>query len=242
MSSRGNSQTAKTAIFVFGLLIVCLAAWWLVPWVPGDTGNRLFVAFDLVLLYAVAFVPPLLLPRLQQSTTGRIVSVGILYWGIGLYAIYTVVLIWRACSQAFPPTRLLVILQLVGLFALVGVMYFSTTTREHADAVEAGEDTLMRNVEHIRSQASSTAIDASTLGDAYAQAKKKIEQISEEVRYLSPVTSPQACELEDHLYRLQGELSGLVQAARNGGVAPQELSRKADDVLLVIRQRKALIN
>ena len=56
------------------------------------------------------------------------------------------------------------------------------------------------------------------------------------------MTNDQAYALEDQIYRQLGELSGLVQAARSGGVGPDELSYRADDLLLLIRQRKSLIN
>lgn len=242
MNSRDISQAAKTAFFILGLLIVCLAIYWLVPWVPGGMENRLFVACDAVLLYLAVFIPPLTLPRLSKASTGRIVSLGILYWGIGLYAVYTIVLIALACSQLYMATHLLIILQLIGLFVLMGVMYFSAVSRDHADAVEANEDALMRNVEHIRSMASSAAIGASALDDTFTDAMGKVEQIREELRYLSPVPESRAYTLEDQICGQLTELSGLIQRAGNGGVSPEELSHKADDVLLLIRQRKALMN
>ena len=123
MNSRDISQAAKTAIFILGLLIVCLAIYWLVPWVPGGMENRLFVACDAVLLYLAVFIPPLTLPRLSKASTGRIVSLGILYWGIGLYAVYTIVLIALACSQLYMATHLLIILQLIGLFVRTHQVY-----------------------------------------------------------------------------------------------------------------------
>lgn len=233
---------AKVAIFVFGLLIVCLATWWLVPWVPGTAENRAFIAADVVVLYLVTFAPLVLESRLSQATTGRLVSMGVRFWGIGLYAAYSVVLMVLACTSLYLATRLLVILQLVGLFVLVGVLYSSVAAHDHADEVEVSQDTLMRSIEHIRSMASAVAIDASTLDDGYADATRKVESICEEVRYLSPVTDDRAYDLEDQIYGLLGELSGLVHGAMSGSVTADELSRKADDVLLLVRQRKALIN
>ena len=242
MNSNGSSQVAKVLIFVFGLLIVFLALHWMLPWVSGSIDNRACVALDIVLLYLLVFLPPLLQPRLSQATTGRIVSLGVLYWGIGIYAAFTVVMVMLACTYLYLATRLLVILQLVGAFVMVGVIYASTTVHGHADAVEANEGYLMRNIDNIRSLASSVAIDASALGGAYADAAGKAARIGDELRYLSPVTNDQAYALEDQIYRQLGELSGLVQAARSGGVGPDELSYRADDLLLLIRQRKSLIN
>lgn len=98
MNSNGSSQVAKVLIFVFGLLIVFLALHWMLPWVSGSIDNRAFVALDIVLLYLLVFLPPLLQPRLSQATTGRIVSLGVLYWGIGIYAAFTVVMVMLACT------------------------------------------------------------------------------------------------------------------------------------------------
>lgn len=242
MSASANTRAAKPLIFVFGLLVVCLGIYWLLPWVPGTMGNRLFVAFDVALLYVVVFAPLLMQPRLRQATTGRLVSLGVLYWGIGLYAVLTLVVVALACTLLFMATRLLVLVQLVGLFALVVVMYLSLVARDHADEQETEQGTLMRNIQHIRSVASSAAIDASTLGEGYAVPVRKIEKIREEVRYLSPVSNGQAYALEDQICRLLEELSNLVKWARSGGATPEELSRKADEILLLVRQRKALIN
>jgi len=242
MSARDSSQAAKTGIFILGLLIVCLAAYWLLPWIPGGIQNRVFVAVDLVALYLVVFIPTMLQPGLGRSSTGRIASWGVMAWGIGLYAAFTLVIVILACTTLFLATRLLIILQLVGVFLLAGVLYFASSARDHADAVESNEATLMRNVEHLRSTAQVAAIDASTLGDDYEQAKQKIQTISEDLRYLSPVDTDQAYMMEDQIFQAMGDLSNLLYAARSGTARPQELSRKADDVLYLVRQRKALIN
>ena len=66
--------------------------------------------------------------------------------------------------------------------------------------------------------------------------------IGEELRYLSPVHTKAACELENRIAIMLGTLSNQVANIDGQGALPEQISQTANQILQKIKERKTMLN
>ena len=244
MGSKGISIGIKIALFALGMAILVLGLILLMPRPPAGTPAAVFISCDLVVLYALSFGPLLVGDSIEGLSSGRVIGWGIYYKALGIYALFTVVAIVLAVLGALPLV-VLVVAQLVGLFGLALGAYSAMATSGHVEDVRQYETGVRGSIERLRSTSERLAVRLNHF-DAREQTQKElvkaIDRIAEELRYTSPLHTPEAYALEE---QIAAYLDALDAATSNPDMSAQSARTALDQAqgaLLLIEQRKALRN
>lgn len=245
MRGRGRFFALRVFLFAFGLIVLISGLLVLYSQTGIDKGAVFFTIFDAILLYEVLIGPLLVAEQLQFLTAGRIVSIAMAAKATIPFTLCTAGLMYIANMSAHPPIAFLWVAQFALLFGLCLALYFSALTPSHIEAVEQEERQIRANVDALRSSANQLAIMASRL-DASDNATRDLvallNQINEELRYLSPVRNTGAEDLEDQIASNISSLARRLDDDRMGPSQTQDAIGLANDTLLLISQRKALLN
>ena len=235
-------ETGRIAVFAFGIVILVVSMFLLESDVTQMSSGHIFAWCDLFFSYIVIFGPLFFTKGLAGMRTSHIVSVGIIWAMIVVYTVITFRLIaWGFFSPQFS-LRFALIIQLVCVFALSFMVLAAGVTFEHADQVQIEEDVALNPIKELRTQAQVLTVRMGALGSNYADVEKKVKMISEELRYLSPVRTKAARELEDRIAMMLGTLSKQVTNLDGQGVLPEQLSQTANQILQKIKERKTMLN
>lgn len=247
MSNSRPSQVFRAVLFAAGFGITMLVLALLVPFYPSFAAAS-FTIVNLLVLYSLIFAPMLLDELMPRLTGGRIVSLGIYATALVLYGLLTVFLVFQANAQPFPPMRLLFIVQLVALFVLMFALYVSGETAEHIDTVDQMSQSERSSIEWLRSLSGQLVLSTSRLDGSsiprIAELASLAESMADDLRYLSPLNSPQAASIESSIATNLDAMNRLMSASSDD-ISPQTLDQAYGLALQtkdLIAQRKSMLN
>lgn len=240
MAGKNTSAAIKVALFLAGVLVLALGLILLMPRLP--LGTSIFIAVDAIMLYALVLGPILFNDALADVTGGKVISLTIYLKAVAVYAALTIGVIYVLLTVPMPPISFLVVLQLAGLVGLGFVTFLSLSVSQQVEAVAQAEAGVRASVDRLRATSQRLATQASYIQVQSAQERELvngIQRIADELRYLSPVHSPEAFTLESQIASYLDTLLVRVQ----DGMTPADVSAALQDVrgaLAVIDQRKNL--
>ena len=236
----------RIALFVFGLFVVVMALLLLIPYGPDRSAVALFTTVDAVLLYVILLAPLLMGTEIMRLTGRRAVSLGIMWRAVVPYAVLTLVLVLLANCMDQPPLRLFMVLQLAAVFALALAVYFGQAAEAHIEDVRHHETAVHSSVERLRATSERVVVTASHLDSAgipdYDELMGDLERIAEELRYTTPVHTPEAAYVEDQIAERLDWLEGCMRGGDFGLVQARNARNVTQDVLLLIEHRRILRN
>lgn len=244
MESNNESMVVRLALFAGGMLLVVFGIILLMPLTQADSTARLFATCNVIALYALVFGPLLLGDFASDATGGRVVFAGIFTWALVPYALLSVVLTHSALVAIHPPLSLYVVVQLAAFFVLVIMAFWGGMAAQHITRTERHDAAVRSSLDRLRftvDQISACLAGMEPNNAAQTKLADDVELIAEELRYLSPVHTPEAHSVEEQIaIRLDALLGcvqgqGLVTGGQDGG----EL-RLAQEALVLIDRRKAL--
>lgn len=245
MGGKAASIGLRILLFIFGLAVLVVGLILLMPHPPAGTPAAVFITCDLIVLYALFFGPLLAGSIIGEQTGGRVISLGIYFKVFAVYALLTAVLVVFAATGIVPSLAVLVVIQLVGLFGLAIGAYMALTSARQITEVQQREAGMRSSVDRLRATSQRLSIQASHLNTqdpVQNQITHATSRIAEELRYLSPLHTPEAFALEE---QIAAYLDALLAATANSdmsSVAAQESLGYAQSALQLIEQRKALRN
>ena len=245
MNGRGTSLALRVLLFALGMVVLVLGLMLLMPAAPAGGPAYMFISIDTLVLYALVFGPLLATDLIGELTGGRIVSMGMYYKALGLYALLTCVLIVCAATVSWLPLGALVVMQLLGLFGLVLAVYFGMVSANHIDDVrlyEAGTRGSLDRLHATSRRLSAQVAHLNTEEAGVSELVCAVESVNEELRYLSPLHTPEAYALEEGIAQC---LDALVAATANETLdraAMEESLANARKASVLIDQRKSMRN
>ena len=245
MGGKAASIGLRILLFIFGLVVLVVGLILLMPHPPAGTPAAVFITCDLIVLYALFFGPLLAGNVIGEQTGGRVISLGIYFKFFAIYALLTVALVVFAATGIVPSLTILVVLQLVGLFGLAIGAYMAMTSAQQIADVQQYEAGVRSTVERWRATSQRLSIQASHLNTqdrAQSEIARTTSRIAEELRYLSPVHTPEAFALEEQIAAYLDALLTTTTNSDMSSAAAQESLGYAQAAMQLIEQRKAMRN
>lgn len=245
MGDKATSIGLRILLFAFGLVVLVLGLILLMPHPPAGAPAGLYVTCSLITLYALFFGPLLVGDSIEELSGGRTVSLGIYYLFLGVYALLTVVLVYYAVTGVGPTLSAIVVIQLAGLFGVAIGAYMAVSSGQRIADVKQREIGKRSSVERLRATSQRLSAQTSRL-DTQDQIQGEIvrttKSIAEELRYLSPLHTPEAFALEEQIASYLDTLLASDFNSDMSSVAAQEALGYAQSALQLIEQRKAMRN
>ena len=245
MGDKAVSIGLRVLLFVFGLLVLVLGLIFLMPHPPAGAPAGVYITCSLIALYALFLGPLLAGDSIGGLGGGRVVSLGIYYKFLVLYALLTVVLAFFAVTGVGPSLTVIVVIQLAGLFGLAIGAYMSFSSAQQIAGVKQQEAGMRSSVERLRATSQRLSIQASHLNTqdrVQGEIARATNRIAEELRYLSPLHTPEAFALEEQIASYLDALLASTSNSDMSSVAAQESLGYAQSALQLIEQRKAMRN
>jgi hypothetical protein len=173
-------------------------------------------------------------PLVFFSLAGKAGSFAMLLMGIGLYIILSIVLVILANVGIVLEIGIALIVQavlLISFAVLAYVAYFGGSGGGQADR--------LASIKKLQSLAAALDLKISDLPDEYSMVRKTLNQIIEDLRYLTPLKSKRSIELEEKILESLHFMGQYCDSAVLGGNA-SAFEREVKNLQILVRQRKAL--
>ncbi|MDR1325134.1 MAG: hypothetical protein LBK00_03760 [Treponema sp.] len=173
-------------------------------------------------------------PLVFLSLVGRYGSFVMLLLGIGLYIILSIVLVILANVGLVAEIGIALIAQailFVSFAVLMYVAYFGGSGSSRAER--------FASIKKLQSLTAALALKISDLPDEYSTVYKTLNQIIEDLRYLTPLKSKRSMELEEKIVESLHIMGQYCDSAMLGGSA-SAFECEIKNLQALVRQRKAL--
>ncbi|MDR0636149.1 MAG: hypothetical protein LBF87_03630 [Treponema sp.] len=226
--TRSQSILLRLVLFVLGASIITLIFFLSTKNTELSMVSR-FTWISISLMYLV-----LCSPLVFFSFVGKVGSFAMLLTGIGLYIIISIVLVILANVGVVVEIGIAFIAQAI-LFvffaALVYVAYFGGSGTGRAER--------LASIKKLQSLAAAVDLKISDLPNEYSIVHSSLNQIIEDLRYLTPLKSKRSVELEDKIMDNLHFLGQYCDSAMLGGNI-SAFEREIKNLQALVRQRKAL--
>lgn len=233
-----QNPVLKLIIFLFGIVIITVASALLKNLFPERTAEYIFACVSAALIYTAAFLPIALTDF--SAKMAKLAASGVIYYkGMAAYAVISAA--DMVLALRFLPIGYAVLIQCIALFVFLIYIYLACFTAGHISNVETAEKAKLSAVTELRSKAQKLVTAASVLDERNKDMKEAAAKIAENMRYLSPNSSQEACELE-------GRMSGLLDSmlmdkffVSGGSYSRESFEAKLRDFDVLYRQRKNIV-
>jgi hypothetical protein len=229
----------KCILFLFGAGIVFLA-FNLTTGGQELTQNDVFMWINIAILYFVVFLPFFFSSLRIGTFSAKISSLAMVWTGIFLYvpASIVVIVLLRSGTVSFNAA---VVIQAVLVFLFALDVYFGYFANFHVTSVEQEERDLTRFLMEIKSTAASLRLAAGRLPDEYEKPKKKLGQVLDDIKYISPLQDNAGIDLEIKIISVLESLKLMCETIREGA-RPSPFESEIDRLHMLVKERKLLRN
>lgn len=225
-----NNNVTKYAIFIFGIIIIVLAPF-LIKIEFVELWKIIFAALVILSIYVMFFYPALSEFNDKSKTGSIFVAGGIYYKGIYVYTFISALILYALFGMNMKRSTA-TLLQLVAFFAFLIYVYFANVSFNHIDNVKSYEDDKTMIKHHLKSRIQNLQIDVE---GANEEVKSLIEEINEDLRYLSPTDNLEGLQLEESIL-------GLVEDISNRSVLSDEhYLNQLNEIKKLIKKRKNIM-
>jgi uncharacterized protein YukE len=237
--TRNQSLFFRLVLFLAGAGVILLA-FFLTTGGKELEGIDAYVWVSIGLMYLAFFMPFFFSSITIGNFSGKIPKLTILWPGIILYIIASLVIILLLAAARVMSLNAAIISHAVVIFLFAINVYFACFASSHAGRVAAEEADIRRNLTEIKARAQALSLLVNRLPAEYENAQKTLRQAVEEIKYIYPVSSG-AEDVEQRLFASVNKLSELC-----GGVSsnahPANLENEAQALLALVKERKLLRN
>ena len=165
----------------------------------------------------------------------------VIVWSCVVLYIFFSILVVILLNNAFIPMKVALSVQAVLLFFFATIVYFGYFANYRVSAVAKAGTELKQNIMEMRSLAQLLTFNSSSLPSQYDELRKKIKQIEEDLRYLSPVGEGRGDALEKQIIEKIKTAAQYCSAATEGAVSPGFAGTVAE-IQILLKERKLLRN
>ena len=224
----------KFLIFLFGFVVIALAYHLLGPIAKDKelTNIDKFLWINICLCYAIFFIPLFFSSITTKTIDTKITSTVHIWISTSFFVFITLILIVCVKIEKID-LKYAVIAECVLLFLLSIFVYFGYFAGTHIGEVQAAERKSLAKIGEVKNAFEMLNLKAGTLSDEFREQKAKLAQFCDDVRYMSPVDTEQAADIEMKMIIAANVISSSTLSA-------QELDPKIAELELLIKQRKLL--
>lgn len=222
-----------TVIFCFGLFVTVAALFLIEGLFDGRTGTYIFTCANVILIYIAAFFP--FLTSFVSGDTAKVVISGTVYYkGMWLYGVISAANIYLAIKVL--PLAVSVAIQLVVLFIFAIYIFMAKATSDTISSVEENENIQKSLITEMRNKAYQLLLMTDSSDDP--KVRDAVKKINDDLRYLSPSSSPEAYDLECRMSTLIDSMASDVYFKFDGAKSTETLEMKFGDYDFYYNQRK----
>lgn len=232
--NRKQLEIFKFLLLIFGFAVIALAYYLLNP----DAGEKSLSSIDkfmwinICLCYAVFFFPMFFSSITTKTIDTKITSTVNIWISTLLFVLVAIVLIVCVKIEKLELKHALII-EFVVFFLLAVFVYFGYFAGTHIGEVQTAENKSLAKIAEVKNAFEMLNFKIGTLGDEFHNQKSVLAKLCDDVRYLSPVDTEQAAELEMKLIIAANVIS-------SSNLSGQDLDSKINEMELLIKQRKLL--
>lgn len=236
-----NFSIFKVFILIFGLAVIgCAYAFGPSADIPEEESwRRTYMWISVLAAYLMLFVPILFPPSDSDNTGGIFISGGLYGISILLFVIISVILAIAVFNGAFAslfwPLMIQAVFFFIFLFSILGGSLVTT----QISAVSNEQQQMRAVMDEIRQRAQMLSVQCSSLGENHSELKKQVENISNDLRYLSPSKSPMAVDIENRINMALTQIS-VDPVFTSPEASDAGAMSKVSEIQLLIKQRKAI--
>ena len=170
-------------------------------------------------------------------------SLGIFWFSAGIYTVLSLSILFCAHAAVFP-FNISLYIQLVLLLLLIAGYTSGYLAGVKAAGVGQGENRAFASIDGLRSFFTEEYSSIAVLGQGYPELRKYIERIGEDLKYLCPLDTKAALELDGKILSEMKVLFGVLGNVRagDGGLPADQIRASADRIGDLIRIRKECRN
>lgn len=224
----------KIVLFVLGLAIVGTAFVIMNYPLPeeGLPDRQKFFWLEVLLCYLVFFIPFFFSSIALRTVDTKITSTVHIWISVVIFEIVAISLTVLSLNGVVK-IRYSVLAELVLFFLLSIFVYFGYFAGNHIGNVQAEEKRAIGNINELKSAFEMLSLKTDMWGDDFSEHKAKLKKLCDDVRYMSPVDSGNALNLEKKLVIMANVLA-------EANFSPSELNGKIAELTNLVSQRKLL--
>lgn len=223
----------KIILFVTGLLVIGAA--FLIVNLPfpeeGISGNQKFFWINLVAMYLVFFCPLFFSSVSTKNLDAKITPTVGIWISVFIFEVVALALAISVLAASFS-IKAAAIIELVLFFVCAVFVYFGYFSGNHIQNVQSREEKSLGKIGEVKNAFEMLNLKSDLWKDLDEQ-KSRIKKICDDVKYLSPVDTDEASNLEQKLV-----IAASVIADSHFTAA--ELDEKITELELLIKQRKLM--
>lgn len=224
----------KTILFIAGLLIVGAAfaiANCPMPEAGLDSVQKFFWV-NVVVCYVVFFAPFFFSSITSNTIDTKITSTVNIWISVIIFEIVAVTFSVLTLKEIVN-MRISILVELIIFFFAAIFVYFGYFAGNHIGNVQAQEEKSLRKISELKSAFDMLNLKTDMWTDDYREQKVKVKKLCEDVKYMSPVDTDIAANLE---MKLIISANVLVEST----LSPTEMNSKILELANLINQRKLL--
>ena len=222
----------KLLLFLFGYVLIIIISACLSKPLGLSLGRSLFAALMLILMYTSVFFP-LLVANLKGDVAKIAASASVYYKGMAAYIVASAGELAALVYGA--PLGMIIASQCVAVFLFLLYIFLSIFTAKHIENVQTSEVQKKYMIKELKERAAELVALSSNSDQDVQKAVRKLE---ENVRFLSPVSSQAAIDLECMMCDKLDRMLYAIDSAANGDNST-DLMRMLNEFDVLYRQRKS---
>ena len=232
--NRNQLGIFKFLIFLFGFAVIAFAYHLLGPAARGEelTNIDKFMWINICVCYAMFFMPMFFSSITTKTVDTKITSTVHIWISTSFFVFATLILIVCVKTETLE-LKYALIIECILFFILAIFVYFGYFAGNHIGEVQAAERKSLAKIGEVKNAFEMLNLKAGTFGDEFREQKAKIAQFCDDVRYMSPVDTEQAADIEMKLIIAANVISSSTLSA-------PDLNAKIAEMDLLIKQRKLL--
>lgn len=230
---KNEYMTAKLVVFFLGLAVLAVIAVVLAPVFVLRIGAFIFSCISIVSVYIAGFLP-VLISRFSGQVASVASGMAVYYKAMSTYAVITVINVVLLMFMILP-IGMSIAIQCVAGFVFFIWALLALMSKEHIDAVQQEENEKKAPVIDLRSKAAKLAAMSSRIDNS--SIRTAVNNIAENMRYLSPGNSDEARDLERRMMVILDTI--LMDTYFSGDIRSLGgLEKKLDDFNALYLERK----
>ena len=225
----------KTIIFIFGFVVIGVVF----VIINQDDLERLttlqkFFWIEVVLCYAVFFVPFFFSSIKSENIDTKITSTIHIWISVIIFEIVAIILAILSLNEIIT-IKISIIIELILMFFLSIFVYYGYFAGNHIGNVQAEQENSLNKIAEVKSAFDMLNINTQSWGSEFYEQKIKIKKLCDDVKYLSPVNTEMAFNLED-------KMIAIANVIAETHVTVDEMNTKIQELSNLVSQRKLLRN
>jgi len=203
------------------------------------TGIDGFVWISIAVMYLI-FIMPFLLSSINIANfSGKIPVLSMLWFGIVLYLIASIVVILLLSKFWLLSLNLAIIIQAILLLLFFVNVYFAYFASSHVQMTAAEEKGKLQDVNSIKSMARLISLSVNKLPAEYEKAQTSLKQTLEDIKYIYPVSAGAGEDLEAGILKSLNTISELCGSVSSVSHTTA-LEPEAENLRMLVKERKLL--